>query len=132
MTELQATGRRLLSTAEGTSSHAFTTRDWMMFLGVGLIWGSSFFFIAVGLQSLAPEVITPMRLVFGFLALGLFPAARQRVERTDWPRIALLGVIWMALPLSMFPFAEERVSSALTGMLNGANPMFTARWLGCC
>ena len=126
MTELQATGRRLLSTAEGTSSHAFTTRDWMMFLGVGLIWGSSFFFIAVGLQSLAPEVITPMRLVFGFLALGLFPAARQRVERKDWPRIASLGVIWMALPLSMFPFAEERVSSALTGMLNGANPMFTA------
>jgi drug/metabolite transporter (DMT)-like permease len=32
----------------------------------------------------------------------------------------------MAVPLSMFPFAEERVSSALTGMLNGANPIFTA------
>jgi drug/metabolite transporter (DMT)-like permease len=26
----------------------------------------------------------------------------------------------------MFPFAEQRVSSALTGMLNGANPLFTA------
>jgi drug/metabolite transporter (DMT)-like permease len=26
----------------------------------------------------------------------------------------------------MFPFAEERVSSALTGMLNGATPLFTA------
>ncbi len=26
--------------------------------------------------------------------------------------------------LSMFPFAEQRVSSALTGMLNGANPLF--------
>ena len=60
----------------------------------------------------------------------------RRVDRSDWPRIALLGVIWMAIPLSMFPFAEERVSSALTGMLNGANPIFTfgseeqrQRWL---
>lgn len=126
MTELKAGPRRFLSTAEGTSIHAFTLRDWLMFGGVGLIWGSSFFFIAVGLQGLAAEVITPMRLVFGFLTLSLFPAARQRVDRSDWPRIVLLGVIWMAIPLSMFPFAEERVSSAVTGMLNGANPIFTA------
>jgi drug/metabolite transporter (DMT)-like permease len=126
MTEVRARPRRFLATAEGTSVQAFTIRDWLMFLGVGLIWGSSFFFIAVGLQSFAPEVITPMRLLFGFGVLSLFPAARRRVERADWPRIALLGVIWMAIPLSMFPFAEERVSSALTGMLNGANPIFTA------
>ena len=126
MTELQSSSPRLLSTAEGTSPHAFSVSDWLMFLGVGLIWGSSFFFIAVGLQSLAPEVITPLRLAFGFLVLSLFPAARRRVDRSDWPRIALVGVIWMAIPLSMFPFAEERVSSALTGMLNGANPIFTA------
>jgi drug/metabolite transporter (DMT)-like permease len=38
----------------------------------------------------------------------------------------LLGVLWLAFPLSMFPFAEQHVSSAVTGMLNGANPLFTA------
>lgn len=126
MTELETGARRLLLTAEDTSTHAFSARDWLMFLGVGSIWGSSFFLIAVGLQSLAPQLITPLRLLFGFLALSLFPAARMPVERADWPRIALLGVIWMAVPLSMFPFAEESVSSALTGMLNGATPIFTA------
>jgi drug/metabolite transporter (DMT)-like permease len=126
MTELETSSRRLLSTAEGTSAHAFTARDWLLFLGVGAIWGSSFFFIAIGLESFAPQVITPLRLIFGFLALSLFPAARRRVDRADWPRIAALGVLWMAIPLSMFPFAEERVTSALTGMLNGANPIFTA------
>lgn len=124
MTDLST--KRLLATAEGTSAHAFTSQDWLMFLGVGLIWGSSFFFIAVGLEAFAPQLITPMRLAFGFLALSLFPAARRPVERSDWPRIALLGATWMAIPLSMFPFAEERVSSAVTGMLNGANPIFTA------
>jgi drug/metabolite transporter (DMT)-like permease len=38
--------------------------------------------------------------------------------------VLLLGVIWMALPLSMFPFAQERVSSSVTGMLNGATALF--------
>ena len=35
-------------------------------------------------------------------------------------------MLWLAFPLSMFPFAEQHVSSALTGMLNGATPLFAA------
>jgi drug/metabolite transporter (DMT)-like permease len=54
----------------------------------------------------------------------MFPAARKPIDRADWGKVALLGVLWFAFPLSMFPFAEQRVSSALTGMLNGANPLF--------
>jgi drug/metabolite transporter (DMT)-like permease len=46
--------------------------------------------------------------------------------RADWAGIAGLGALWLAFPLSMFPFAEQHVSSALTGMLNGTNPLFTA------
>ncbi|MGQ0848896.1 MAG: DMT family transporter [Actinomycetota bacterium] len=118
--------RRLITTAEGTSAGAFSPTEWLLFLGPGLIWGSSFFLIAIGLRSLPPALITPMRLAFGLTALSLFPAARRPIERGDWPRVALLGAVWMAIPLSMFPFAEQRVSSALTGMLNGANPIFTA------
>jgi drug/metabolite transporter (DMT)-like permease len=37
-----------------------------------------------------------------------------------------LGAIWMAIPLTMFPFAEERVASSVAGMLNGAIPLFVA------
>jgi drug/metabolite transporter (DMT)-like permease len=48
------------------------------------------------------------------------------VLTSDWRGIALLGVVWFAFPLSMFPYAEQRVSSAVTGMLNGANPLGTA------
>ena len=54
------------------------------------------------------------------------PAARRPLAPGDgWPTAAL-GVIWLAFPLSLFPFAEQHVSSALTGMLNGATPIFTA------
>jgi drug/metabolite transporter (DMT)-like permease len=56
----------------------------------------------------------------------MFPGSRRAISRADWPGTALVGVLWMAFPLSMFPYAEQRVSSALTGMLNGAVPLFTA------
>lgn len=97
--------------------------DWLLLLIPGTIWGASFLFIAEGLQAMAPDGITFVRLLIGFATLALFPATRRSVDRRDWRAIALLGVVWFAFPLSMFPHAEERVPSALTGMLNGVGPL---------
>jgi len=90
----------------------------------GLIWGASFLFIAEGLEALAPDGVTFVRIAVGFMTLSLMPAARRPIVRTDWKGTAWLGVLWMAFPLSMFPHAEQHVSSAMTGMLNGATPLF--------
>ena len=92
----------------------------------GVIWGASFLFIAEGLRSIGPNGLTFFRLAIGFATLALFPSTWRSVDLRDWGSIALLGVVWMAFPLSMFPHAEERVSSAVTGMLNGAGPLFVA------
>ena len=101
--------------------------DWLRLATPGVVWGTSFYFIAEGLEAFPAATITPMRVGFGCLTLGMFPGARRvAIERTDLRRILLLGVIWMAIPLSIFPFAEERVSSSVTGMLNGATPLFIA------
>ena len=97
---------------------------WFLLIIPGLIWGASFLFIAEGLRAVDPNGVTFIRICVGFATLALFPAARKPIERADWGKVALLGVLWFAFPLSMFPFAEQRVSSALTGMLNGANPLF--------
>jgi drug/metabolite transporter (DMT)-like permease len=100
--------------------------DWLLLVIPGVIWGASFLFIAEGLRAIGPYGLTFVRILVGFATLACLPAARQPVPRSEWPALAALGVVWMAFPLSMFPFAELRVSSALTGMLNGANPLFTA------
>jgi drug/metabolite transporter (DMT)-like permease len=100
--------------------------DWLLLVVPGLIWGASFLFIAEGLDAMAPNGVTFTRIVIGFATLAIVPAARQPILRRDWWPTAALGVLWLAFPLSMFPFAEQRVSSALTGMLNGATPIFAA------
>jgi drug/metabolite transporter (DMT)-like permease len=109
-----------------TSARRAGAADWVILSLPGLIWGASYLFIADALGAIGPGGVTLVRLAVGFLTLCLFPSARKPVLRSDWMKIMALGAFWMAFPLSMFPFAERYVSSALTGMLNGANPLFTA------
>jgi drug/metabolite transporter (DMT)-like permease len=100
--------------------------DWLLLILPGCIWGASFLFIAEGLESVAPNGVTFVRVLVGFLTLTMIPAARQPIAAADRAKTAWLGVVWLAFPLSMFPFAEQHVSSALTGMLNGATALSAA------
>jgi drug/metabolite transporter (DMT)-like permease len=100
--------------------------DSLLIVVPGLIWGASFLFIAEGLQAVAPMGVTVVRIALGFATLSLVPSARRPIMREDRAKTAALGVLWLAFPLSMFPFAEQHVSSALAGMLNGATPLFAA------
>jgi len=122
---------RLISTSEGTSAHPFTPADWGLLLIPSVIWGASFLLIAEGLEAFEPGVVTLLRIVFGFTALAAIPSARRtRIDREDWPRIALVGVVWIAFPMTMFPLAEQWISSSVTGMLNGSMPLFSAAVAG--
>lgn len=100
--------------------------DWLLLLVPGVIWGASFLFIAEALAAIGPSGVAFVRILIGFATLACFPAARRSIGRGDGLAIASLGVLWLAFPLSMFPFAEQSVSSAVTGMLNGAVPLFAA------
>jgi drug/metabolite transporter (DMT)-like permease len=46
------------------------------------------------------------------------------VDRADLPRIALLGLVWMAVPLLLFLIGQQWIDSSLAGMINGAVPVF--------
>ncbi len=114
-------------TSHGAPAHyVMQPADWLRLALPGVIWGSSFYFIAEGLDSFEPALITPLRVLFGFATLLAFPAARAPIERGDLRLVGVLGVVWLAVPLTLFPFAEQRVSSSVTGMLNGATPLFVA------
>jgi drug/metabolite transporter (DMT)-like permease len=111
----------------GTHHDAFEARDWVQLTFSGLVWGASFIFIAEGLESFAPGLVTFARILIGALTLSLVPGARRvRIERQDWGRVALVGVTWLALPMTLFPLAQQHISSGLAGMLNGSIPLFAA------
>lgn len=108
------------------TGEAYSLVDWGLLAAVALMWGTSFLFIAMGLEAFPPALITLLRLVFGAATLAAFPRARKAVARSEWGAIALLGLFWMAAPLLLFPVAQQWIDSSLAGMLNGAVPLFAA------
>ncbi len=103
----------------------FGPTEWALFSAVGLIWGSSFLLIKIGLDSFHPGLITWLRVGLGALALMVIPAARARIAREDRSRLLVLSVVWVGIPFTLFPLAEEHINSAAAGLLNGATPLFT-------
>ncbi|MBM3695604.1 MAG: DMT family transporter [Actinobacteria bacterium] len=118
--------RPVLTTAPGTRREAFGPVEWALVAAVALMWGSSFLWIAEGLDHFSPPVVTLSRLLLGAAALALFPRTRRPVERADWPRIGLLALVWMAVPLLLYPIAQQWVNSSTAGAINGSMPLFSA------
>ena len=119
------------NTAETQAS--FTSLDWLLSIGMALTWGSSFLLIKIAIRDFDSSVIPLGRTAFGAAALLLIPSARKRIAKEHWPRLLALGFVWMAFPFLLYPLAEETVSSAITGMMNGGLPVvvtvITAIWV---
>jgi drug/metabolite transporter (DMT)-like permease len=117
---------RVLTTSEGTHRGAFSPADWASFLAIGAIWGSSFLLIAIGLNAFEPGLVTWLRVGCGALTLWLIRSARAPIDRADVPRLFVMSILWVAIPFTLFPLAEQHVTSALAGMINGGLPILAA------
>ncbi|MEM7324173.1 MAG: DMT family transporter [Actinomycetota bacterium] len=108
----------------------FTPFDGALFAAISLIWGSSFLLIAIGLEDLTPGMVTFARVGSGALALLVLKwvgsSRSERIRRADLGRVFILSITWVAVPFTLFPLAQEHINSALTGLLNGATPIFVA------
>jgi drug/metabolite transporter (DMT)-like permease len=113
-------------TAEGTSQQAFTRTDWVLLLVPAVVWGASFVQIAESLEGFRPAAVTFGRILFGFLALAFVRSAHAPIERADWPQVVAVAITWLAFPMTLFPLAQEHISSSVAGMLNGGIPLSAA------
>lgn len=122
--------RRIFQQASAANDGAFTPGDWTLFVLVALIWGSSFLLIDIGLDAFPPGVITLFRVGAGAAALWLLQLRSTqpttRLDADDRSRVLLLSVLWVAVPFTFFPLAQDHINSSVTGLLNGATPIFAA------
>ena len=98
------------------------------FGALAVIWGASFFFMKIGLRSLAPLQISGLRIFSGAaVLLALLAASRGRLprDRAVWAHLVVSSFLLCTLPFSLFALGEERVSSALAGIGNATTPIAT-------
>lgn len=107
----------------GSRPAAYGPVEWGLTATIGLIWGSAFLWIAIGVDSLSPGVVAFGRVLLGGLVLAAFPAARRRIDRADWGRIVVVAIAGNAGPGLLFAMAETDLDSAVAGMLTSAAPI---------
>ena len=99
--------------------------DWLLLCTAAGVWGSSFLFMDVALRVEHPGLVAWLRPALGLGFLAVVPGAWRPIARSDLPTIGLLGLLWMAIPLSLFPLAQTWIDSSIAGMMNSGMPVMT-------
>ncbi|MFN2147140.1 MAG: DMT family transporter [Anaerolineales bacterium] len=111
-----------------STPESMTIRNWSAFLLLGLIWGTSFLWIKIGVRELQPFTLVGFRLLFGLLAMSIVIIVRRpafpRAPRT-WFFLILMGLTNTALPFVLITWGEVRIDSAVASVLNSSMPLFT-------
>ncbi len=109
-------------------------RDWLPeFVLLGMIWGSSFFFMRMGVHEFGPLPTAWMRVSIASLTLLPFLLWQQQtsVLRQQWKNLLGMGVFNSAVPFFCFAFALQSITTGLSSILNSTTPLFGAliAWL---
>lgn len=96
---------------------------------LAFIWGWSFLFIKVGVAGFTPTTVAGGRIALG-AATVLLLLRRQGVRlprgRRIWWHFLVGGVVGNVLPFTALAWGEQRITSALTSVLNATTPFWTA------
>lgn len=101
----------------------------LQFLGMGLVWGSSFLFMKVALTGVSFGQVAWTRLELGALTLGVVMlVGRYRLPREGvvWVHFLVIGVVNCVVPYLLFAWAEQYVSSSIASIYNATTPIMTA------
>ena len=108
-----------------------STKDWLRFWILGLIWGTSFLWIKIAVTEVSPFVLVGFRTLFGALGLLVILWSQKTFPRS-WKEIrpwlgvfAVVGLINVALPFVLISWSEQYISSGIASILNSTVPLFT-------
>ncbi|MBK7432575.1 MAG: DMT family transporter [Chitinophagaceae bacterium] len=99
--------------------------NWLIFVLLSIIWGSSFIMMKEGLVNLSAYQVAALRIVFS--GIVLLPWAIKYIRQVPVNKIGVIflsGVLGSLLPAFLFCVAEEGIDSALAGTLNSLTPIF--------
>ncbi len=102
-------------------------KDWSRLAILSLLWGGSFFFVAIALHGLPTLSIVWGRVGLGAgflaLALGLSGTVFPRGFPV-WRALAVMGLLNNAIPFTLFVLAQGRISGGMASILNATTPLW--------
>ena len=102
--------------------------DYGMLMTLSALWGSSFLFIKLGVDTVPALTVTAGRLILAAVLLAAVAYhAGQTMPRGArlWGLITLAALFGNALPFSLIAWGEEAIDSGLAAILMAVMPLTT-------
>jgi drug/metabolite transporter (DMT)-like permease len=107
-------------------------KSWLhLYIFLAIVWGASFSFVEAALSVTSPAGTTFWRTLLGALALITYlvvTRALPKVGEITWSfiwRISFVGLLLSVVPALLFAFAQERVTTVVSSIINSATPIAT-------
>lgn len=102
--------------------------EWGLLVTLSVLWGGSFFFVAVAVEELPPLTIVVLRV--GLAALALLALTRVMgialpAERRVWAAFLAMGFLNNAVPFTLIVWSQTHIASGIASILNATTPLFT-------
>jgi len=98
------------------------------FAALGVVWGASFLFIELALESFTAAGMVFLRGLLGAMSLVLILIIRRdRLPAwgSHWLHIAVVALLLNAVPGFLFALGQQWVPSSLAGIVNATTPLMT-------
>src|SRR3954454_10500682 len=91
-------------------------------------WASAFVGIRDAGHHISPGALSLGRLLVATVALGALAFARREPmpQRADWPRLAVVGLLWLGAYNVLLNAAEQHVDAGTAAMLVNTGPILIA------
>lgn len=104
-------------------------RDWFLLIFLSLLWGFSFFFVAIALRGGVP----PMTLVLfrvGLAALALAPLVyamghRMPADLATWKLFVVQALLNNVVPFNLMAWGQIHIASGVAAVMNATTPLFS-------
>jgi drug/metabolite transporter (DMT)-like permease len=101
--------------------------NWLLFLALGLMWGSSYLFIKLAVDDFGTFTLVALRLAIGAALLWIVARLAGQVmprEPRIYGHLAVMAVVNIVVPFALITWAEQSVDSSIAAILTSAVPLF--------
>ena len=104
-----------------------TTTELTLLLALATLWGASYTFIKIGVETIPPVTLIAARtLIAGGILLAVIRARGLTVPRdaATWRRFLAQACLNSVIPFTLIAWAERTVDAGLATILNSTSPIF--------
>lgn len=102
--------------------------NWLLLLALVLLWGTSFMFISISVETIDPLSVVFSRVLIGAILLTFMAYAKGLYlpfTRKAWFAFLVMGMVGNVLPFYLITWGQLSINSGIAGMIMAIMPLIT-------